>query len=162
MRKCLHESGQALPYFRFLLGQLGDWEPKDDFTDVTAFDLHCILYVKRPELVPKALAFADEVTDEVALSEIPNRATDRVLGDVETSIELLREQGFEVIAVDITTPDIEDVGLKVVRVVIPGLVPLHGNHNWPYLGASRLYEAPRRLGWKNPDGPLNPYPHPFP
>jgi ribosomal protein S12 methylthiotransferase accessory factor len=166
IRKCLREIGQGVSYFRFLRNQLRDWEPAPDFSDLTTFDQHCTLYVKRPELVAPAMAFTEEVTEEVALSEIPDRSTGRVRADIERCIEMLRGIGKEVIVVDVTTPDIEDVGLKVVRVMVPGLVPMHGNHNYPYLGVKRLYEIPRKMGWEKSGGDseagLNPWPHPFP
>ena len=166
VRKCLYEAGQALPYFRFLLSQLKTWEPRPDFQDVTAFDLHCVLYLKRPHLVSEALAFTNEVQEHIPLSAIPNRATGRVLGDIEACVAALAEASHEVIVVDITTPDIADLGMHAVRVVVPGLVPLHGNHNMPCLGVKRLYEVPGRLGWSGSDlegrWHLNPYPHPFP
>lgn len=166
LRKALREVGQGMPYLRFLSHQLKDWEPAPDFSDLITFDHHCTLYVKRPELARQALAFLDRQTAEVALSDIPDRSTGRVLGDIQVCLELLREQGLEVIVVDITTPDIADLGLKVVRVLIPGLVPMHGNHNFPYLGARRLHEIPFKLDWQksgwDPGAGLNPYPHPFP
>lgn len=165
--KALREVGQGLPYLRFLQHQLRDWQPAPDFSDLKTFDHHCTLYVKRPELVAEAIAFCDAVEEEVALSEIPDRSTGSVLGDLETCIEMVRQAGYEVIVVDITTEDVAEVGLRVVRVLIPGLLPLHGNHSFPYLGVRRLHEIPARLGWGptalDPDhqGPT-PYPHPFP
>lgn len=167
IRKTLREVGQGLPYVRFLMPQLKDWEPSPDHTDLTSFDHHCMLYNKRPDLVDGALAFCYEMKEEVPLSQIPDRSTGRVKGDIEVCLDLLRQRGLEVIVTEITTPDIRDVGLRVVRVMIPGLVPLHGNHNFPYLGVSRLYELPRMLGWEKsgwrpPEGGINPLPHPFP
>jgi ribosomal protein S12 methylthiotransferase accessory factor len=166
IRKCLREIGQGLPYLRFLKHQLRDWEPAPDFSNLAVFDHHCTTYVKRPELVGPALAFCDAVTDEIAFSDIPDRSTHRVLGDIELCVGLLAKAGKEVIVVDITTPDIRDVGLHVVRVLIPGLVPLHGNHSFQYHGAQRLYEIPYIMGWdKNgwsPESGLNSMPHPFP
>jgi len=164
--KCMREAGQALPYFRFLLGQIGDWEPAADFTDLVSFDHHCVLYLKRPELVSQAMAPWDAVEETVRLSSIPDRSTGRVLSDIQSCVEALRAAGLEVIVVDITTPDVEEVGMRVVRVLIPGLMPLHGNHNYPYLGVRRLYDAPRALGWEragwDPTAGINPLPHPFP
>lgn len=166
IRKCLREIGQGLPYLRFLKHQLRDWEPAPDFSNLAVFDHHCTTYVKRPELVAPALAFCDAVTEEVAFSDIPDRSTGRVLGDIELCVEMLKAAGKEVIVVDITTPDIRDVGLHVVRVLIPGLVPLHGNHSFQYHGAPRLHEIPYIMGWDkqgwSPEAGLNRMPHPFP
>lgn len=163
--KCLLESGQAIPYFRYLLTQLGDWQPADDYADVTSFDHHCVFYIKRPDLVSEAFSFLDEIEDEVALSEIPDQSTGRVLGDIERCVEILGEAGLEVIVVEITTPDILDVGMRVVRVVVPGMLPLHGVHKYPYLGVRRLYDLPARRGAAPGSAgelPINPFPHPFP
>jgi len=166
IRKCLREIGQGLSYLRFLRHQLRDWEPAADYSDLTTFDHHCTLYVKKPEMIAKAMAFVDGVTEEVALSEIRDRSTGRALGDIEFCLDILKELDKEVIVVDITTEDILDVGLRVVRVLIPGLTPMHGNHNFPYLGVKRLFEIPFKLDWQksgwDPEAGLNPYPHPFP
>lgn len=166
LRKCLLEAGQGLPYFRFLLEQLADWQPADDFLDVTSFDHHCVFYLKRPDLVPAAFAFLDAPDAEIPVSALPDRSTGRVLGDLERTTELLRAAGLEVVVVEITTPDIQEVGLRVVRVLVPGMVPLHGVHKFPFLGARRLGEFPPRTGPWPVDGrqrsSFNPYPHPFP
>jgi ribosomal protein S12 methylthiotransferase accessory factor len=166
VRKALREVGQGLPYLRFLRHQLRDWEPAADHSDLLTFDHHCTLYVKHPEMVSEALSFTEGDTGEIALSEMPDRSTGRVLGDIEVCLDMLRQIDKEVIVVDITTPDIRDIGLRVVRVLIPGLVPVHGNHNFPYLGVQRLYEIPERLAWErsgwDPTAGINPRPHPFP
>jgi ribosomal protein S12 methylthiotransferase accessory factor len=166
VHKCLIEAGQAIPYFRFLLAQLADWEPRADFSDVSSFDHHCVFYLKRPELVPDAFAFLKASADPVRLSSIPDRSTGSVRGDIERCVALLQQSGLEVIVVEITTPDALDVGLRVVRVVVPGMVPLHGVHRFPFLGSKRLYDLPQKLGESKPgpggDAGLNPYPHPFP
>lgn len=166
VRKGLCELGQELPYLRFLRHQLADWEPLPDHSDVVTFDHHFTLYSKRPDLVGEAMAFCRRVEDEVPLSELPDYRTGRVLGDVERCVAVLAEHGYEVIVVDITTEDVRELGWCVVRVVVPGLVPLHGNHNRPFLGLPRLWEIPGKLRWAengwDPAAGLNPHPHPFP
>lgn len=70
--------------------------------------------------------------------------------------------GYEVLAVDITTPDVQDLGQCVARVVVPGLQPLHGHHAWPHLGGQRLLELKQIFGSHvcQPRN-FNPWPHPF-
>lgn len=49
-----------------------------------------------------------------------------------------------------------DVGLPVVKVVVPGL-----RHFWPRLAPGRLYDAPVALGWRESalkEDELNPVP----
>ncbi|MGH9348048.1 MAG: YcaO-like family protein [Vicinamibacterales bacterium] len=166
VRKCIQEGGQNFPVIRNILSSEKDWQPAADFSNLTTFDYHFLTYLKRPDLVPRAFAFFDECEERVALSELPDRSTGRVLADIEQCVACLCRSGHEVIAIDITTPDVAEAGLSVVRVIVPGLVPLHGNHLRPFLGVRRLFEVPSRLGWdrrgSSPDNGLNPYPHPFP
>lgn len=163
LRKCCFEAGQSLPYFRFLLGQLKQWQPAPDHSDVSSFDHHAVFYTKRPDLVPAAFEFLEHAEPAVALSDLPNQATGRVLSDIRRCTELLRAAGLEVIVTEITTPDVREIGMRVVRVMIPGMVPLHGVHKYPFLGAKRLAQFPAEGAWcgGDPDA-INPYPHPFP
>ena len=166
IRKCIQEAGQNFPYLRHLLDNEKDWQPAPDFSNVTNFDYHFLNYLKRPDLVPEAFAFFDACEQRVALSQLPDRSTGRVLADLRYCIACLGEAGYEVIVTDITTPDISDVGFSVVRVIVPGLVPLHGHHLRPFLGARRLFDVPFRLEWNrsgwSAEAGLNPFPHPFP
>ena len=166
VRKCIREIGQGVPYIRYLRDQLADWEPAADHRDVRTFDHHCTLYSKRPELIDRNLAFCRDRTDARALSELDDASTGRPLGDLQGIVRMLSDIGHEVVVLDITTPDVKDVGLHVVRVLVPGFVPLHGNHNYPYLGVRRLHAVPEKLRWAeagwDPEQGINPDPHPFP
>ena len=166
VRKCIQEGGQNFPFIRSLLASAKDWQPAPDFSNLISFDFHFLTYLKCPDLVAPAFAFFDECDDRVALRQLPDRSTGRVLADLDYCVACLGQAGYEVIVTDITTPDIAEIGLSVVRVIVPGLVPLHGNHLRPFLGARRLFEVPRRLGWDrrgwSPESGLNPLPHPFP
>jgi ribosomal protein S12 methylthiotransferase accessory factor len=55
-------------------------------------------------------------------------------------VERARHCGLEVLVLDQTR---EDVGLSVVRVIVPGL-----RHFWPRFGPGRLYDVPVALGWR--------------
>ena len=68
------------------------------------------------------------------------------------------------ISVDLTTPWLRSLGLCAVRVVVPGLQPIHFGRGNAVLGGARLYQAPRRMGRRDRDTTpeeLNPWPHPF-
>jgi ribosomal protein S12 methylthiotransferase accessory factor len=80
------------------------------------------------------------------------------------AVALVTHAGLEAIACDLTTPDVARLGLRSVRVVVPGLHPLFMGHRNRALGGSRLYEVPARLGERGPapGEPDNPFPHPFP
>lgn len=62
-------------------------------------------------------------------------------------ISLLGNHGMEVFAVDVTLPEVRDVGLVVVRVVVPELMRLSFSHSIRYLAHPRLYEAPEMMGF---------------
>ena len=80
------------------------------------------------------------------------------------AVAAIAERGLEPIACDLTTPDIRELGLRVARVVVPGLHPLFMGYRNRALGGERLYHVPQLLGFEGlePGQPDNPYPHPFP
>ncbi len=164
--KSMHEAAQNFPYLRYVLEGEKHWQPAPDFSNLETFDHHFLTYLKRPELVPQGFAFLDRCPLRVPLSQIPDGSTGRVLGDLECCLARIEKAGYEVIACDLTTPDVAEVGFSVVRVVIPGLMPLHSHHRRPHLGVRRLFELPARLNWHragwDPMAGLNPLPHPFP
>jgi ribosomal protein S12 methylthiotransferase accessory factor len=81
---------------------------------------------------------------------------------LEYVLRRLRALGFEAYGVDLTTVEAFSVGMRVVRVIVPGLQPLPYRYATRYLAHSRLYDAPRSmenrvLAEKN----INPWPLPF-
>ena len=79
-------------------------------------------------------------------------------------IRILGLKGFNVVYVDITAPEIRKYGVKVVKVIIPQLQPLHLDEKYPYLTFRRLYNAPVDmgvLGRPKAFEELNNIPHPF-
>jgi ribosomal protein S12 methylthiotransferase accessory factor len=80
-------------------------------------------------------------------------------------LERLHTGGREVLAVDLTPAALRPHGFRVVRALVPDLVPLSPPGHLAYLGSPRLFEVPRRLGDPAPPRDamdLNPDPHPFP
>lgn len=101
----------------------------------------------QPYLIP------NESVPSKAHSDYPQLWSDDLLEDVMTCQQIVEKHGMELLALDQTRPDI---GLKVVKVIVPGL-----RHFWKRLGAGRLYEVPVQLGWLKeplPEGQLNPFP----
>ena len=71
-------------------------------------------------------------------------------------------RGLDVFAADLTTDEALRCGLKAVRVLIPSLQPFSYHYRARYLGHSRLYDAPRRMGYKaRPEPRINAWPIPF-
>ncbi|HEX4520116.1 MAG TPA: YcaO-like family protein [Gaiellaceae bacterium] len=73
--------------------------------------------------------------------------------------------GSTAYAVDVTSPDVAELGLTVSRVITPELCRLDVSHDARFLGGARLYEAASAIGLRpaalTEDG-VNPDPHPFP
>jgi ribosomal protein S12 methylthiotransferase accessory factor len=73
--------------------------------------------------------------------------------------------GSSAYAVDVTSPDVAELGLVVTKVVAPELCALDVAHGARFLGGRRLYEAAFELGLRAAPlaaSDVNPYPHPFP
>jgi ribosomal protein S12 methylthiotransferase accessory factor len=69
----------------------------------------------------------------------PRQWTDDLRDDVLACQTLVERHGLEMLVLDQTRPDI---GLPVVKVVVPGL-----RHFWARFAPGRLYDVPVRLGW---------------
>ena len=75
----------------------------------------------------------------------------------------LAAAGFEALWVDVTTPDVAEVGLHVVRSLVPGMQPLDNDHTHRYLGGHRVRDVARRFGRDINDATAyHAAPHPFP
>jgi ribosomal protein S12 methylthiotransferase accessory factor len=72
--------------------------------------------------------------------------------------------GYEIMVVDLTSDDVRTCGYCVIKVMIPLLQSMEGDHTHQQLGGKRIYEVPRKLGYsvKSDIESLNPYPHPYP
>ena len=72
------------------------------------------------------------------LSDFPKLHSDDLAEDLRTCVKLLQNAGLEMLAVDVSQPD---VSIKSCRVLVPGL-----RHFWRRLGPGRLYDVPIKLG----------------
>lgn len=85
--------------------------------------------------------------ERVALADLPGGPEHRspeVMLRILT--EMLVQTGLEPVAVNLTTPDIAETGLWVVRVCIPDMIP-NTPTAYPPLGLPRLRTLPARLGF---------------
>jgi ribosomal protein S12 methylthiotransferase accessory factor len=105
-----------------------------------------------PDIVAKNLppTFVDDLGDAAFLesdtaaapkcsADFPNLGSDDLREDVMTGVKLAQERGLEVLVLDQTRPD---VGLPVVKVIVPGM-----RHFWARFGPGRLYDVPAMMGW---------------
>lgn len=75
--------------------------------------------------------------------------------------ENLRLQGLEAYYKELTTEDVKQTELKVVKVIVPGLIDLNKTHSMQRLAAKRFEDVPNKLGLQTITG-LAKQPHPFP
>jgi ribosomal protein S12 methylthiotransferase accessory factor len=130
---------------------------------ISSFDDHMLFYAD-PANADLA-AFLDASPARTPVPAVPaiDAATPRAaLDDV---LARLARQGISAYAVDVTSPDVAELGLHVARVVAPELCPLDVLQAARYLGGPRLYHAAHGAGLAA--APLrfddvNPHPHPFP
>jgi ribosomal protein S12 methylthiotransferase accessory factor len=144
----------------------------DDFGLVLGLHDHPLLY-GLPQMARHA-GFLLDTGDRrpVSLAErfirarpAPAPAAD-LADDVRRTVAEVAAAGFDVIAVDQTTPEQRDLGLHTVKVLVPGLVPI--DFGWLRQRAPllpRVRTALRAAGLRATDlrpDELNPAPHPFP
>lgn len=96
---------------------------------------------------PEKTLYADGSEPTVSLEQLLNNC---------------RKAELDVYAADLTTPDLTDSGLHVVRAVMPQTVRLYREFELPYLGGDRLFQAPEKMGFMAlSEKELNLKPHPF-
>lgn len=161
LKKVLLEVSQLPPWIRYAYQKEPQWTCKEDFSDIDDFDDHGQLYTRRKDLVKKAFSFLNKAKTK-KIHKIRRSTAKSIHDQLRACLKELKHHGFDVIFRDLTTCDVKDTGFRVVRVIIPGLIPLHGDHKFPFLGGERIYEVPVKLGSKKyvSEHSLNSYPHP--
>jgi ribosomal protein S12 methylthiotransferase accessory factor len=84
---------------------------------------------------------------------------------VATLARRVEAAGSTLYAVDVTSPDVRELGLVVLKTLAPELCALDVPHSARFLGGRRLFEAPVQLGLREHplhERDVNPEPHPFP
>jgi ribosomal protein S12 methylthiotransferase accessory factor len=161
--KALIEAAQGRRWIKLLHRRRLNRPYSDDFSDVVTFEDHVALFGS-----PRCFSYIDFLVHSPMEVELP-KAGDAGAADavraLEACVSAFSSKGLEIIVVDVTQPDVETLGFHVVKVLVPGLIDINANHNYPLLGGNRLYTVPRALGFIDRDvleSELNPIPHPFP
>jgi ribosomal protein S12 methylthiotransferase accessory factor len=128
-----------------------EWDPGEGFANVTDFEWHGMLYA-REEFQHGMEPLRGNGTHRVVEDVPDDRTVARQLHDV---LEILAPHVSDVIAVDVTTREVEALGVRVMKVFAPELMPLNADHRYPYLGHGRLHAARRD------SRPFTQIPHPF-
>lgn len=85
----------------------------------------------------------------------------RNITSYEQLLASLNKNKIQIYYKELTTEDVFDTKLRVVRVVTDQLIDINKNHSLARLGASRFWDVPKKLGLKC-DETLSYLPHPFP
>lgn len=118
---------------------------------------HALLYA-RPDMLPTLEPWWTSVP-------VDTGAPEDVDAGLEALVERLAAFDLEVLVVDLTRPEIRELGLRVVKVLVPGTYPMNFDSRWPQFGGRRMVEAPVKAGLLERPTPfeaLNRIPHPFP
>jgi ribosomal protein S12 methylthiotransferase accessory factor len=94
-------------------------------------------------------AFLTASVTERRFADFGDDADASAIDEIQALTARLTRASFEPIVVDCTTPFVRALGLWVVKVVVPGLLPLSVGHGRAPMGSQRV------------SGALNPWPHPF-
>jgi oxazoline/thiazoline synthase len=86
----------------------------------------------QPYLIP------DRTVKAKTPADYPHTWSDNLETDVMNCVNLAQSKGLETLVLDLTRPD---VGLAVVKVIVPGL-----RHFWPRFAPGRLYDIPVQMG----------------
>lgn len=93
------------------------------------------------------------------LSDLPEIHGDGALAAV---VQRLAGAGAEAVVVDLTTDEARQVGMHVVKAMVPQAMPLSFVHRSRFLGTPRLYEAPAAMGLPvHREADVNPIVQPF-
>lgn len=157
IKKVMTDMGAFRRNFRTERSVPDSW---DDFTEI----MHGATYMARAEQA-SAFNFILDSNQRRPLSAVLNLGNENKGNDRETLsniLDIFRGKQLEVFAVDITTDEALRFGVRSVRVIIPGLQPLSLNYRAKYLGHSRLYTAPKQMGYRVlSEDQLNQWPQPF-
>jgi len=93
----------------------------------------------------------------IRLSDMVDYSTSSIEGDFDYIVDLFRQTSKPVYITDITKPEIKEIGLTVVKAVVPGYLDLNGlRHRFRQQKGDRLLEFK-----KGHDIEINADPHPF-
>lgn len=156
-RKAMVEAAQGAVWVRDLIITKPDWKPEPHYANVREFEDHVRLYANPEMMVHLDFLYEGPVRPVGTGPDIgPAEA-------VDTVVERVRQVGLDPILVDITTREVAEHGLHVVRAMIPGVAELYAVHGLPTYGTERYETVPKKLGFTaDIHQKFNPIPHPFP
>lgn len=131
---------------------LKDVDPKKSLEGVDTFNKHFAFYNSFPHLRRKSPIIKRALKEEKKPE--PVNVDYKLPHMTELSQEELKKADVpHVVRIDVTSPDVDTIGFKVVRVLVPGWAYLTGIHDFPFLGPDIFKEGEELFTH---------LPHPFP
>jgi ribosomal protein S12 methylthiotransferase accessory factor len=160
--KSLEELAHTRAFAYHLKATLPPLDPGADYVNVVKRDDHVRLYCDHASAHLADFIFGSD--RRVVFQNVPCPGTGNSVEDLCLLIERINGVNQRVLLCDLTTPDVGELGLHVVRAIIPGFHRLALGHRIRALGGSRLWEVPQRLGYPGitRESGDNPVPHPYP
>lgn len=161
IRKSLLESLHNLNFLLWAQHNNISIKWKEGKTTLKNFDDHALLYAN-PQM-NRRLSFilnaphskeniiSHDLEEDFDYKEVSHKLMDRIA-----------ENGYQVVTVDLTPHEVKNMGLHVIKALIPGFIDL-GFNGYNCLGTKRIIEIPQKLGFDKKNRiKLNTFPHPFP
>ena len=119
------------------------WQPAPDFSNVTDIWHHGTLYSIKEYMDELDFIWSAPETrrldQQASLPAEPAQLLRALLA-------IVRSNQMDAVVLPLSTPEIWDSGIKVVKLVIPQLASFYADHRYPYLGAARIWSAASKLG----------------
>lgn len=158
LRKAWLEWAQSLRYADHLCRQTGTRIP-EAAGELREFNQHAAYYTAHPAGWARLplIAHRQPAPARGPVADAPTSAA----AQLQQAVHALQAEGIATYYRELTTPDVAQAGLRVVRVLAPLLTPLHADERAPFLGGHC-----HDLAWRYPQarahGPFpNPWPHPL-
>lgn len=161
LRGALFEVCQVRPAERMKQAQ-DEASKLNSFGDVNTLEDHAAYFIRADHL--HEMNFLTRNGKKILMEDLPDHSRAAVDGDLAFIVAGLTAIGSRAFFADITTPDLIDYPIKVVRCLATGLQPIGFGHSSQRLGGKRLYELPVKLGYASKpltEADLNPCPHPL-
>jgi ribosomal protein S12 methylthiotransferase accessory factor len=160
-RKALKELSANRLSVRHEMLTAGDSLPLPDPQLVIDERAHGLLYARHD--MASCLNIWWESENRVPLPPASQEAG--ITSRLRNCIDVLMRAELEVTAVDLTAPAMESLGLRTVKVLIPGAYPMNFDGRFPHFGGKRMRNAPVTAGLRDTPIALEELctiPHPFP
>lgn len=155
---------ESFGVYRWLRQQAASGAPRPVDPDaIESFDDHMLFYATDEQAALASFLVASP--RRRATAQIPRLEGATPREQVAALVTRLAGRGISAYVVDVTSPDVRELGLHVVRVISPELCPLDVSHRARFLGGTRLLDAAYEAGLlpgRLEVSDLNPLPHPFP